>query len=114
MAGLLAGLLAGKVAQPLLKRAPLSPELVWVLQLNHQRSAVPACPLDEACSASSPVTETLGDGWGSVLSWKGETVQSRATQHVLFKWLQLFYEAILGFNAACAGLVTAVAYSSCL
>lgn len=109
MAGLLAGLLAGDVAQLLLKRVPFSPELVWELQLNHQRSAVPACPPDESRSASSPVTETAGDGWGSVLPWEGGTVQSRATQHILFKWLQLFYEAILGFSAACAGLVTAVA-----
>lgn len=102
------------MAQLLLKRAPVSPELVWELQLNHQRLAVPVCPLDESCAASSPVTETSGDGWGSVLPWKGETIQSRATQHVLFKRLQSFYEAILGFNAACAGLVTAVTYSSCL
>lgn len=32
-----------------------------------------------------------------------KTVQSRATQNVLFKQLQLLYETILGFNAARAG-----------
>lgn len=54
VAGLLAGLLAGEVAQLLPKRAPPSPELVWELQLNQRRLAVPAWRLDGSCSASSP------------------------------------------------------------
>lgn len=40
---------------------------------------------------------------GSILSCPGKERQSRATQRVIFKQLQLFYEAILGFNAACVG-----------
>lgn len=60
-----------------------------------------ACVLPaESCSASHPVTGTSGDAGGPVLE---RTVQSRATQNVLFKQLQLFYETILGFNAAGAG-----------
>lgn len=114
VAGLLAGLLSGEVAQLLPKRAPLSPELVWELRLNQRRLAVPAWRLDGSFSASSPVTETAGGGSGSALSWEGEMVPSRATQHLLFKRLQLFYEAIVGFNAASAGLVTAAADSSSL
>lgn len=37
---------------------------------------------------------------GAVLE---RTVQSRATQNVLFKQLQLFHETTLGFSAAVAG-----------
>lgn len=101
------------LAQQFCQELPFHPNCSGSFSCITSIGLCPVCPLDQPCSTSGPGTDIRTWLW-SVLSGKGELVQSGATQHVLLKWLQLFYEATLGFSAACAGPVTAVTYSSCL